>query len=86
MGPGNGSQNKQSNAKSRTKRTMGPKKATTMLRQTVRFAATLVVTMMAAPLTSAQTSQFDNPDCPLRLSEIHWPRRTHASRCGPIRS
>jgi hypothetical protein len=44
-----------------------------MLRQTALFTATLVVTMMTVPLTSAQTSQFDNPDWPLRSSEIHWP-------------
>jgi hypothetical protein len=29
--------------------------------------------MMTARPTSAQTSQVDNPDWPLRSSEIHWP-------------
>jgi hypothetical protein len=29
--------------------------------------------MMTALLASVQTSQVDNPDWPLRSSEIHWP-------------
>ena len=33
----------------------------------------LTAGMMTARPTSAQTSQVDNPDWPLRSSEIHWP-------------
>ena len=33
----------------------------------------LTAGMMTARQTSAQTSQVDNPDWPLRSSEIHWP-------------
>jgi hypothetical protein len=33
----------------------------------------LTAGMMTARPASAQTSQVDNPDWPLRSSEIHWP-------------
>ena len=33
----------------------------------------LTAGMMTAVRASAQTSQVDNPDWPLRFSEIHWP-------------
>jgi hypothetical protein len=35
----------------------------------------LTAGMMTAPPTSAQTSQADNPDWPLRSAEIHWPAK-----------
>jgi hypothetical protein len=43
------------------------------LTQTALVTAALTAGMIAAPRTFAQTSQIDNPDWPLRSSDIHWP-------------
>ncbi|MGA2431041.1 MAG: hypothetical protein ABSH13_21265 [Candidatus Acidiferrum sp.] len=41
--------------------------------QTALVTAALTATMMTAAPMFGQTSQVDNPDWPLRSSEIHWP-------------
>ena len=43
------------------------------LAQTALVTAALTAGMIAAPRTFVQSSQIDNPDWPLRSSDIHWP-------------
>jgi hypothetical protein len=43
------------------------------LMQTALVTAALTASMMTAAPMFGQTSQVDNPDWPLRSSEIHWP-------------
>ncbi|MGB2665222.1 MAG: hypothetical protein WAK48_14540 [Candidatus Acidiferrum sp.] len=44
--------------------------------QTALVKAALTAGMMTAAPMFGQTSQVDNPDWPLRSSEIHWPQDT----------